>query len=366
MASRYVTRAGTVRWRATWTVNGVQGSKGGFLGRYEAEAHEGPLRGDDGMNGFSPQAIENRARDTKLAAWLVQWWDTKYDNWTYETRKSYRDAINDVIAPYLANTRLYALTKPRIANWRDEALADGYTPHAVKQAMAVLSSALSSAAETGYVTENCALKVAKPKTGSSRPVDPLTPEDLERIRHAMLVRPSKGRFSYLDALRNATAGSVLGYGGFRPSEGWAVRGRDVDFEAGGIWQRDVFAGELRENDDKTHSGGRFVDLWKPVMDDIAIYMEFALIGPDDYVLGDEGGNITEHTHKNWRERHFNPANRAQIRKPRMPVEEQLALARNSLGIEAATSACIERIKTPARPKTNLVDLQAERRVRRAA
>lgn len=429
MASRYVTRAGAVRWRATWTVSRRQRSKGAFLTEAEAEAFEAPLRGADGMGGFSPEAVERRSQTTRLGAWLVLWWTQGFDGWTHETRRSYERAINGVIAPYLQNVFLYALTSPRIAHWREEALADGYTPHQVYDAMAVLSSALSAAKEAGYVTENRALGVSKPAQGPPRRIDPGTPEDLERIRRAMLTRPPKGRFSALDALRDALAVSLGGYGGFRPSEEWPLKVCHVDFEAGGIWQEDVFAGELREADNKTHTERRFVDLWPPVMDDIATFINVAGLGPDDLILGDEDGNVTEWTHRNWRERHFNPAKRAaaadtdpvtarrilaltpydlrhsvvsviaraegrdlredeladrmghtietqrrvyrhtvraQTRKPRIPVARQIALARESLGIAEAASACIQGIRSLPQPAAKLVDLQAERRRRRAA
>lgn len=429
MASRYVTRAGTVLWRATWTVADVQDSRCGFLTQSAAEEFEAPLRGTDGMGGFSPEAIENRSRSTKLGVWLRLWWTRDYDRWVHDTRRSYERAINTVIAPYLQNVPLYALTAPRIALWRDDAVADGYTAHAVGEAMAVLSSALSSAVEAGYVKNNLAKGLRKPKPGNSRTVDPATPEDLERIRLAMLTRPPKGRFSALDALRNAVGVSLGGYGGFRPSEKWALRVRDVDSEAGGIWQRDVFAGELREMDNKNHTDGRFVDLWAPVMNDVRVYIELAGLGHDDLILGDENGTITEYTHRNWRERHFKPAKhaaaadadpvtarrimaltpydlrhsvvsviaqaegqdlredvladrmghtietqrskyrhivRAQVRKPRIPVEQQIATAREKLSIAEAASACIKAVRSAAPRAEKLVDLQAERRRRRAA
>jgi integrase len=429
MASRYVTRTGKVMWRATWTVSDKQRSKGSFLSEADAAAFEAPLRGNDGMGGFSPEAVEKRSQSTKLGAWLVIWWTQKFDGWTYETRRSYERAINGVIAPYLQNVLLYALTSPRVAHWRKEALADGYTPHQVAEAMAVLSSALSAAKEAGCVRENLARGVSKPKSAPPRRINPATPEDLERIRLAMLTRPPKGRFSALDALRDALAVSLGGYGGFRPSEKWAVKVEHVDFEAGGIWQEDVFAGELREGDNKTHTGSRFVDLWTAVMQDIATVIEVADLQLDDLLLGDEDGNVTASTHKNWRKRHFKPAKRAaaagadpatarrilaltpydlrhsvvsiiaraegrdlredeladrtghtietqrriyrhvvraQVRQPRISVERQIALAREKLGIAEAASACIDRIRSAPKPTVKLVDLQAERRRRRAA
>lgn len=430
MASRYVTPSGQVLWRATWTVSGKQRSKAGFATEADAEAFEAPMRGADGMGGFSPEAVENRSRSTKLGAWLVIWWSLKFDGWTHDTRRSYERAINGVIAPYLQNVLLYGLTSPRIAHWREEAIADGYTAHQVGEAMAVLSSALSGAKEGGYVRENLALGVSKPKPSKeSRRIDPATPEDLERIRLAMLMRQPKGRFSALDALRDALAVSLGGYGGFRPSEQWAIRVRHVDFAAGGIWQEDVFAGELREGDNKTHGPARFVGLWPAIMRDIATVIEVAGLQLDDLLLGDEDGNVTASTHKNWRERHLKPAKRAaaaaadpetarrilaltpydlrhsvvsiiaraeghnlnedeladrmghtietqrrvyrhvvraQVRQPRLPVAQQIALAREKLGIDEAASACIDRIRATPQPTVKLVDLQVERRRRRAA
>lgn len=112
MASRYATRTGTEFWRATWTIFGKQRSKCGFATQAEAEAFEAPLRGDDGMEGFSPDAVIARSKSTKLGAWLLIWWKQGYDRWTPETRRSYQRAINGVLAPYLQNVPLYSLTSP--------------------------------------------------------------------------------------------------------------------------------------------------------------------------------------------------------------------------------------------------------------
>lgn len=296
--------------------------------------------------------------------------------------------------------------------------------------MDVLSAALTAAKEGGYIQENGVKGVRRPKKSPPRPINPATPEDLERIRLAMLNRQPYGRFCALDALRNALAVSLAGYGGLRPSELVALRVRHINFDQGGLWVEDVLAGELREGDNKTHSPARFVGLWPPVMQDIATFIELAGLGPDDFILGDDDGEVSEWTHRNWRERHFNRAKSeavaglddvvstrrilaltpydlrhsivsviaqaegrdlredqlaarmghtidtqrrtyrhivtAQMGLPRTPVKRQIELAREKLGIDEAAAACIARIPPVHRPTAKLVDLGVERNRRRAA
>jgi integrase len=429
MASKYKTQKGP-RWRATWTDNGKQCSKGGYRTETEAAAYEGRMRQERELEHMGEAGIEQRARTTRLCDWLLIWWEHHSAAWTQLTREDYADAVNALIDPYIGNVKLYALTGPRIARWRDDMLADGVTVRSVIQAMRTLSSALSQAKERGYVTDNWAKGISKPSPGPGRPVDPLAPTEVERIRHAILVRPRRGRFDDIDALSAAAQVSILAYGGLRPSERTALRVCDIDFASGGLWVRGVVAGEYRENDTKTHTLGRFVDMPAAVMDELAAYIAARGLTGRQWLFPDETGGVSRWTHRNWTARVWRPAKgtagegapdvvsagrilgtdpydlrhscvsviaraegadldwaalaarmghsvevmrstylhvvNAQKRRSRIPVEEQIAEARAALGVDLAASALHERLSPVAAARPKLIDMQAVRAARRAS
>lgn len=428
MASSYMTQQGP-RWRATWTDNGKQRSKGAFRSEAEAATYEGRMRQERELEQMGEAGIEQRARTTKLREWLLLWWENHSSEWTQLTREDYADAVNGLIDPYIGNVKLYALTGPRIARWRDDMLADGVTVRSVIQAMRALSSALSKAEERGFVADNWAKGISKPRPGTPPPVDPLPPSEVERIRHAILVRPRRGRFNDLDALSAAAQVSVLAYGGLRPSERTALRVCDIDFPSGGLWVCGVVAGEYRENDTKTHTPGRFVDMPAAVMDELAAYIAASGRQGKHWLFPDETGGVSRWTHRNWTARVWRPAKEAasggapdvvsadrilgtdpydlrhscvsviaraeganldwaalaarmghsvdvmrrtylhavtaQKRRTRVPVEQQIAEARSDLGVDVAASALHERLPAVASAGPKLIDMQAVRATRRA-
>ena len=429
MASAYATNKG-LRWRATWTDNGRQRSKGGFRTSSEAEDYEKGMREERELEHMGPAGIEHRARTTKVSAWLLIWWELYVERLVLNTRESYAEAVNDCIDPYIGDVTLFALTPPRIARWRDDMLEDGVTPRKVIQAMRALSAALTKARERGYVMDNHCMKVSKPSPGPGKLVDPLIPEDVERIRYAIFVRPRRGRFNDLDALRSATIVSLAAYGGLRPEDLWGLRATDVDFESCGVWVRGVMAAEYRANDDKTHTGGRFVDLPPQVMDDLAAYLAASHLQGAAWLFPDENGDVTRWTHRNWTARVWRRARqeaatgapddvtaqrilrctpyelrhscvsviaqaegadldwadlaarmghgvdvmrktylhvvRAYKRRGRVPVEQQIAMARASLGVDVAAASLHQRLEPAVDARKKLINLQAVRTARRTA
>jgi integrase len=245
-----------------------------------------------------------------------------------------------------------------------------------------------------------------------------------------------GRVDDVAALRSATLTSLLGYGGFRPSEGLGFKVPDVDFEAGGVWVRDVFAGEHREGDTKTHAG-RFVPLYAAVMDDLRLWLDVraAIEGglprgrktktDFNWLFPDENGGVSEFTHRNWAARPWKSAKARAVKlapdlaselesatpytlrgsmisvearaagrdldwarlaqraghtvqtlqsdylnvvnalagQQRMAADEQIARAREAVGIGPAVEALRERVLGSAPPRAALIDLRDARRRR---
>lgn len=307
MPSPYQTSKGTM-WRATWADDtGRQRSKS-FSTRDGANAWERKMRLEKEAQTLG---INTRARDTTLDEWVLLWWklhicsgDGRVDR-PGNTKRSYQRAINRLISPYVGGLTMDQLTPPRLAQWRDDLTADGWSAHQVIEAMRVLSSCLSRAVEVGLIPSgaNPLRNVSKPPKPPRKKKLVLSPLAVEWVRQAMLSY-QYGRHDDLTALRSATLTSVLAYGGLRPSEALGLKVEDVDFEAGGLWVNDVFAVEHREGDTKTHESGRFVELWEPVMDDLRSWLTVreALEGKlrrRGWLFPDEQGDVTEYTHRNF-------------------------------------------------------------------
>lgn len=302
MASKYKTQSGDIRWRALWRDdNGRQRSKS-FTTKPKAEKWEEKMRAEreDGVLG-----LNTRARETTLQSWIKTWWELHMEDHPLNTRESCARAINKRIAPYIGGLPLAMVTTPRIAEWRDELTELGFTPHQITEAMRVLSSCLGKAVERGLIPQgsNPVRDASKPEKPPTAPKLPLSPEQVEWIRLAMLTRRS-GRTSDLLALRSATVTSVLAYAGPRPSEVMGSKIPDYDFSGKGFWVRDVFAADHRTNDTKTHKG-RWVELYDPVLDDLRIWLEVrealeaGLPSGRTWMFPDEDGQVTRYTHRNW-------------------------------------------------------------------
>src|SRR5579875_2569701 len=428
MASKYKTQSGAIRWRALWRDdNGRQRSKS-FSDQKRAEAWEDKMRDEREAGLLGRHTL---ARETTLREWIVKWWGIHVAPRPKNTRDSYMRAVNGPIDRYIGGVTMAELDTPRIAEWSDRLQTEGYTPHQITEAMRVLSSCLGKAVERGLIPQgsNPVRDASKPKKPPVKVKLPLAPVQVEWIRYAMLMH-RQGRTDDVKALRSATLVSVLAYGGFRPSEALGFKIPDVDFDAGGVWVRDVFAGEHREDDTKTHAG-RFVSLYPAVMDDLRLWLDVRADAEgglrrgrrDNWLFPDETGGISEFTHRNWAAGPFARARRQAVKlapdlapeirravpytlrgsmisvearaagrdldwqrladragntvptlqkyylhtvnalagQPRMPVDEQIARARETVGIDVPIAALRERVLGAAEPRAALIDIRSRRR-----
>jgi len=91
----------------------------------------------------------------------------------------------------------------------------------VRATLMVLSSCLTYAIELDYLDANPVRAIRKPRASrTGKPVRPLAPSGVERLRAALLRRGAPGR-------RDAAFASLLAYCGLRPGEALALRWGDV-------------------------------------------------------------------------------------------------------------------------------------------
>jgi integrase len=257
-----------------------------------------------------------RARDMRLSAWIVEWWDRYVAMRPLNTRESYERAVNRLIGPYIGDLTMDLIDTPRLARWMDRLEDAGFTAHQRLEARSVLSSCLGKAVPRGLLprcgSHNPVAGVPRPQAPKKAKTAALSPIEIEYIRLAFLTY-QYGRADDLQALRSATITSVDAYGGMRPSEYMGLKAKHVvldDMDAG-VWIRDVFTVEHRPADNKTHEGerfiggGRFVDLPAPVMDDLRAWFDAIEVRTgrrprgNDWVFPDLNGEVTRSTHRNW-------------------------------------------------------------------
>jgi integrase len=138
--------------------------------------------------------------------------------------------------------------------------------------------------------------VRKPRQGRQRAIEPLTPEDIERLRTVLLDDGDH---------RSATLVSVLAYAGLRPGEALGLEWRHVR-ERTLLIEQAVSDGHLKRQ--KTNRTYRTIDLLAPLADDLAewklasrrVSSPFVFPRPDGEPWRSDDWN-------NWRNRHFHPA-----------------------------------------------------------
>jgi integrase len=169
--------------------------------------------------------------------------------------------------------RLDAIRPRLVSEWRAELLAGGVGAEAVRYAMVLLQAMFTLAIEWGEAQANPLSVVRKPRQARQRAIEPLAPEDVERLR-AVLVDDGDQR--------SATLVGVLAYAGLRPGEALGLEWRHVRDRTLLIEQA-VSDGRLKRQ--KTNRIYRTVDLLDPLADDLADWK--AASGASPFVFGAE-------------------------------------------------------------------------------
>ena len=187
------------------------------------------------------------------------------------TQSSYRANLGRYVFPWLGKARLVDLRKGEIQRWLSALSQNGLSRQTVKNAWAVLSSALRTAVDWGYLKENPARGVRLPARQAKTRVFLPTPEQVAQI---LLELPEPA----------FTLALLLVGTGLRVGEAMGLRWEDVDFKSRMLSiQRDIWHGKV--NSTKYPASERVVPLGSVLGEHLAAKIK----GPEDWVFeGDSG------------------------------------------------------------------------------
>ena len=163
---------------------------------------------------------QGEARKLKLGAFLTQWLiDEHQQTIAHSTFKRYRSLTNHHINPCIGDIELQKVTPQHIYRTLRVMKDGGQGVRSMQQARAVLSVALASAEDKGFIGSNPVKKVKNP-SGSQSTFTPLTIEEVRR-----LLETFSG--TYMSARLH-----IALICGLRQGESLGLRWQDVDFEKG--------------------------------------------------------------------------------------------------------------------------------------
>ncbi|MGB6057603.1 MAG: site-specific integrase [Microthrixaceae bacterium] len=157
----------------------------------------------------------NRQRDAPLLAEFVVDWLAGRTDLSEKTLKSYSQAIDTHVLPYLGNLKVHRneLRPAVLAEWQRDRLAAGAGPSIIKRARGVLSQILDAAVLPHELLDsNPMAPVKPPKVPPSEPRF-ITAIEVERVRRRLIEQGDIG---------SAALVSVLAYVGIRPQDGLAL------------------------------------------------------------------------------------------------------------------------------------------------
>lgn len=242
-----------------------------------------------------------------LAEFWPVWRDDARGRLAPSTLNSYEAIWHKRVRPRFGSFALDDIQPRDISQWRAELLADGVGPETARRTMVTLQAMFTVAIEWGEARMNPVSVVRKPRQGRHRAVAPLTPEDVEAIRHELLADGDEC---------SATMVSVLAYAGLRPGEMLGLEARHIR-EHTILVEQAVNDGRLKRQ--KTGRIYRTIDLLPVLASDLACYVESKQAGKHAGLLFPraDGQPWRVDDWNNWRNRHFFPATkRAGIGRPR--------------------------------------------------
>ncbi|HLL92933.1 MAG TPA: hypothetical protein VK252_08345 [Solirubrobacteraceae bacterium] len=215
------------------------------------------------------------------------------------TRRKYRSAWNTHILPRrISGMPMRQITPLVLYEYAAELEDDGIGPAVIRGVLGMLQSIFQRAVEWGKATVNVVKQIKKPSAPRQRAIVPMSPEQVEKIRAAMLeLDPRRG-------VRDATLTSIMGYTGMRPEDALGLERRHPQ-EKTILVEQKVSLGVLYPGQ-KTSRPPRSPRLFRQVRGDIDGYCE--LFGIKDGLLFSlDGEPWTASAYKNWRTRVWQPA-----------------------------------------------------------
>jgi integrase len=245
----WTTRGGEIK--EAWIVDYVDGQGDRHIQTFErkkdADAYRDTVARDvrDGVHTAPSKSIT--VADA-AENWLIH---IEREGRERSTWTQYRQHVTKHINPRLGNSKLAALTTPRINSFRDELLADISRPLA-RKVLVSLKSLLREAQRRGDVAQNVSLSVSigidkrakrKLKVGTDIP----TPDEIKR-----LIDAATGKWRPLIV--------TVVFTGLRASELRGLRWEDVDLKCGELHVRQRADRYNNIGAPKSHSGERSIPL----------------------------------------------------------------------------------------------------------
>lgn len=163
---------------------------------------------------------QGEARKLKLGAFLMQWLTEEHQQTiAHSTFKRYRSLTHHHINPSIGELELQKITPQHIYKTLRVMKDAGQGVRSMQQARALLSVALASAEDKGFIGSNPVKKVKNP-SGSQTNFTPLTIEEVRR-----LLETFSG--TYMSARLH-----IALICGLRQGESLGLRWQDIDFEKG--------------------------------------------------------------------------------------------------------------------------------------
>lgn len=220
---RYETADGT-RWRVRWRETSGRMRSTTVPSKRDATALDAELK----ARKFKGEALPSKSRET-LASAYDEWLRLRGTTLAPHTQRVYKQAWNKHIKePGFDAHRLSDLVADPVlleeltADMRDR----GVGPAAQRKALVVLSAVLSAAVQWKKIPTNPVWRMPKPPGTPQRVARPFPPLVVERIRLRMTRRNTR-RGDDMRPIGDTCLVSLLSYAGLRPGEALALRWGDV-------------------------------------------------------------------------------------------------------------------------------------------
>lgn len=290
-------------WRVRYRDHANKPRTETFDKKADADARDAAIRQAKQAKEPIPALGRGGSRQTFAQFAQNEWWpqDVIGRRLSRATREQYGNFLDVHLIPRIGDEPLAYIDVARVIELRAELAKDKVPDYTAARSLKLLRQILAFAVNLGKIPHNPAdvlrSRGALPPQTRSTDIRPMSPEDTEALRRALLARKPHG-------LRDATLVSVLAYAGLRPGEAlaltWEHIGRDsIRVENA---NKDGVIGRTKTSERRT-----VPKLIGPLTSDLQKWRK-ALGNPASaLVFPDDGGKAwTRWIYANWRRRSFKP------------------------------------------------------------
>lgn len=297
---RYETADGT-QWRVRWREATGRKRSVTVPSKRDAVALDGDIKAKK----FKGEALPRPTRDT-LASAYDEWLRLRGPDLAPPTLAVYKYAWNAHIhgTGFDAHRLTDLLADPMLL---DELRADlrdrGVGPAAQRKAITVLSAVLTQCVRWKRIPTNPVWRMPKPAAGRQRIPRPFPPLVVERIRLRLMRRRTRDDPKHIRGFGDATLVSLMSYAGLRPGEALALNWGDVGEHTLAI-DKALADGTIGP----TKTGAvRSVPITRSLIADLVGWRIFnGDPGDDELVFPGEDGPWSRSQSNNWRARVWRP------------------------------------------------------------